>query len=126
MMRKLSPIALLACVASSAAAQRQVPSAVQHYFSLVRPIFSGQNAYDQTAFMDQYFRWPGNTGFNASIRRVEETLKAAGYVEESKAAKGAVLTYRSQTAPLQLMFGRSLEDPQLLGLEVTWRLSSMA
>jgi hypothetical protein len=34
----------------------------------------------------------------------------------------AVLTYGSQTAPLQRVFGRSLEDPQLLGFEVTWRL----
>jgi aminopeptidase YwaD len=101
MMRKLSSIALLACVASSAAAQRQVPSAVQHYFSLVRPIFSGQNAYDQTAFMDQYFRWPGNTGFNASIRRVEEMLKAAGYVEESVAKPGDVLTYRIEHRPMR-------------------------
>jgi hypothetical protein len=35
---------------------------------------------------------------------------------------GAVLTYRSQIAPLQENFGASLDDPQLLGLEVDWRL----
>ena len=34
----------------------------------------------------------------------------------------AVLSYRSQIAPLQETYGRSLEDPQLLGLEVEWRL----
>lgn len=34
----------------------------------------------------------------------------------------AVLTYSSQTNPLQRVFGRSLEDPQLLGTEVTWQL----
>lgn len=34
----------------------------------------------------------------------------------------AVLTYASQIAPLQRSFGRSLEDPQLLGFEVDWRL----
>jgi aminopeptidase YwaD len=101
MMRRLSSIALLTCVAASAPAQRQVPAAVQRYFSLVRPVFSGQNAYDQTAFMDQYFRWPGNTGFNASIHRVEETLKAAGYVEESAAKPGDVLTYRIEHRPMR-------------------------
>src|SRR6266536_4929024 len=101
MMRRLSSIALVACVAASAAAQRQVPAAVQRYFSLVRPIFSGQNVYDQTAFMDQYFRWPGNTGFNASIHRVEETLKAAGYVEESAAKPGDALTYRIEHRPMR-------------------------
>ena len=36
----------------------------------------------------------------------------------------AVLTYRSQIAPLQEVFG-SLADPQLLGLEVDWRLALM-
>jgi hypothetical protein len=86
---------------STVEAQRQIPAAVQHNFALVRPIFSGQNAYDQTAFMDQYFRWPGNTGFNASIRRVEGILKAAGYVEESAAKPGDVLTYRIEHRPMR-------------------------
>ena len=35
----------------------------------------------------------------------------------------AVLTYASQIAPLQKIFGRSLNEPQLLGLEVDWRLA---
>ncbi|HEV8237013.1 MAG TPA: hypothetical protein VGP84_20520, partial [Gemmatimonadaceae bacterium] len=86
---------------STVEAQRQIPAAVQHNFALVRPIFSGQNAYDQTAFMDQYFRWPGNTGFNASIRRVEGILKAAGYVEQSSAKPADVLTYRIEHRPMR-------------------------
>jgi hypothetical protein len=90
-------------VVSSASAQfrKETPEIVRHYLELTRPLFSGQRAYDQVAFMDQYFRWPGNTGFNASIRRVEETLKAAGYVEESKAPKSAVLTYRIEHRPIK-------------------------
>ena len=82
---------LAAAVAAPLAAQarRETPAAVQRYFDLTRPLFSGDRAYDQVAFMDQYFRWPGNTGFNASIRRVEDILKAAGYVEESKREAGA-------------------------------------
>src|SRR5437016_11898301 len=86
--------ALAAAATSAQSPKRVVPDAVQRYFDLVRPLFSGDRAYEQVAFMDQYFRWPGNTGFNASIRRVEETLKAAGYVEQSKAGAGDVLTYR--------------------------------
>jgi GlcNAc-PI de-N-acetylase len=35
----------------------------------------------------------------------------------------AVLTYRSQIAPLQRVFGSSLEDPQLLGVEVDWLIA---
>jgi hypothetical protein len=38
----------------------------------------------------------------------------------------AVLTYVSQIAPLQQVFGSSLEDPQLLGFEVDWRLALVA
>jgi hypothetical protein len=38
----------------------------------------------------------------------------------------AVFTYKSQIAPLQRAFGRSLEDPQLLGVEVDWRLPLVA
>jgi hypothetical protein len=38
----------------------------------------------------------------------------------------AVLTYASQTATLQEVFGSSLEDPQLLGFEVDWRLALIA
>ena len=38
----------------------------------------------------------------------------------------AVLTYSSQVAPLERVFGCSLEDPQLLGFEVDWRLPLLA
>jgi hypothetical protein len=34
----------------------------------------------------------------------------------------AVLSYRSQLAPLELVFKSSLQDPWLLGFEVDWRL----
>jgi LmbE family N-acetylglucosaminyl deacetylase len=37
----------------------------------------------------------------------------------------AVLSYGSQTMPLERVFGRSLEDPELLGFEVVWRLPLM-
>ncbi len=85
---------------AASASRREIPPAVQHYFDLVRPEFSGQRAYDVVAFMDQYFRWPGNTGFNASIHRVESILKAAGYVEQSTAKPTDVLTYRIEHRPM--------------------------
>ena len=89
-------------LAATAVAQRpDSPPAVKHYFELVRPMFSGKNAYDQVAFMDQYFRWPGNTGFNASLRRVEGILKNAGYVEEQSAPADAPLTYRIEHRPMR-------------------------
>jgi LmbE family N-acetylglucosaminyl deacetylase len=38
----------------------------------------------------------------------------------------AVLTYASQIATLQEVFGSSLDDPQMLGFEVDWRLALIA
>ncbi len=95
-------VAASAAIAQQAVAQRpDSPAAVKHYFDLVRPEFSGQKAFDQVAFMDKYFRWPGNTGFNASVHRVEDILKTAGYVEQSKASPSDVLTYRIEHRPIK-------------------------
>jgi hypothetical protein len=100
--RQLPILIAAAALSSAAGAQRaESPPVVKHYFELVRPLFSGKNAYDQVAFMDQYFRWPGNTGFNASLRRVEGILKNAGYVEEKSAPAGAPLTYRIEHRPMR-------------------------
>ncbi len=95
--------ALVVALASGASAQfrPETPVAVRHYLELTRPLFLGQRAYDQAVFMDQYFRWPGNTGFNASIARVMEILSGAGYVDEAQAPKGSVLTYRVERRPMR-------------------------
>jgi hypothetical protein len=87
-------LALLAGSRALPAQRPDTPPATARYFALVRPLFSGRNAYEQTAFMDRYFRWPGNTGFNASLDRVRQTLERAGYVDEAAAPAGAPLTYR--------------------------------
>jgi len=93
--RAVVPASLALLLAQSAAAQRpESPAAVKGYFEAVRREFSAKNAFDQVAFMDRYFRWPGNTGFDASIDRVEGILKSAGYVSESNARPSDPLTYR--------------------------------
>ena len=94
-------IALVAAPASIRGQRADTPPAVRHYLELARSTFSGSNAYAQVAFMDQYFRWPGNAGFNASIERIEGVLKSAGYVEESAAKAGDVLTYRVEHRPMR-------------------------
>jgi hypothetical protein len=43
-------------------------------------------------------------------------------VEDHAGKLKAVLTYSSQVAPLEHVFGCSLQDPQLLAFEVEWRL----
>jgi len=64
------------------------------FFKMTRAGFQKKNAYETTAFVEKYFRVPGNTGFNASIHYVESILKKAGFVEQKKNEFEAPLTYR--------------------------------
>ncbi|MFI5037231.1 MAG: PIG-L family deacetylase [Solirubrobacterales bacterium] len=92
------------------------------------------------------FGWPrwvldggSSTGADRAGERWASQLEATGIPVERMVAAAhrlpaedhagkleAVLTYRSQIAPLEQVFGSSLEDPQLLGFEVDWRLPLMA
>lgn len=64
------------------------------YFELVSPEFSGDTAMETTAFVEQYWRVAGNTGFNATVYHIQEKLESAGYVHEDKASPDHRLTYR--------------------------------
>jgi len=83
-------IAALLLLATTTFAQTQTAN----YFKLTREGFNEKNAYATTAFVEKYFRVPGNTGFNASIHYVEDILKKAGYVEQKANEFEAPLTYR--------------------------------
>jgi GlcNAc-PI de-N-acetylase len=84
-------------------------------------------------------RWVLENGSSTGTDRANEQwatqLKATGIpvermvraihrlpAEDHAGKLEAVRAYRSQTAPLQKVYGRSLEDPRLLGFEVDWRL----
>lgn len=73
----------------------------QDYFKLTRTGFQEKNAYETTAFVEKYFRVPGNTGFNASIHYVENILKKAGYVEQKLNESEHPLTYRIEKRPMK-------------------------
>ncbi|WP_199768164.1 M28 family peptidase [Maribacter cobaltidurans] len=70
------------------------------YFKLVRPAFDGTLAYNTTEFVAQYWRVPGNTGFNKSVDWIATELKKAGYVLESEAKSADRLTYRIESRPM--------------------------
>jgi aminopeptidase YwaD len=69
-------------------------NSTDEHFKLTRTGFIEKNAYETTAFVEKYFRVPGNTGFDASIHYVENILKKAGFVEQKKNETEAPLTYR--------------------------------
>jgi hypothetical protein len=75
--------------------QEQVPQQTSDdYFKIIRPEFDGELAYETTAFVEQYWRVAGNTGFNRSVYWIAEHLEKSGYVLESKATDTERLTYR--------------------------------
>lgn len=75
--------------------QEQVPQQTSDdYFKIIRPEFNGELAYETTAFVEQYWRVAGNTGFNKSVYWIAEHLEKSGYVLESKATDTERLTYR--------------------------------
>ncbi|PWS27362.1 peptidase M28 [Pedobacter yonginense] len=80
-------------------AYAQHPS--EPYFNLTRSGFKEKNAFQTTAFVEQYFRVPGNTGFNASIHFVENILKKAGFVEQKENESASALTYRIEKRPMK-------------------------
>ncbi|TYB78663.1 M28 family peptidase [Bizionia myxarmorum] len=63
--------------------------------------FTGDLAYETTAFVEQYWRVVGNTGFDKSIYFVVEHLEKAGYILEEKAAPNDRLTYRVEKRALK-------------------------
>ncbi|MCX3266919.1 M28 family peptidase [Pedobacter agri] len=73
----------------------------QEYFKLTRSGFNEKNAYETTAFVEKYFRVPGNSGFNASIYYVENILKKAGFVQQKQNEVEAPLTYRIEKRPMK-------------------------
>jgi hypothetical protein len=105
---------LAACVGQEAPAQRPTNTTIDGYFDEVRALYSGERALEILAFMDGRFRLPGNSGFDASISRLEEGLVAAGYVDEQDAGPEAPLTYRIER--------RAMDDPAWEPVEGTLAL----
>ena len=83
------PASLTAQVEQSPASLR-----LQAVGSLIRSRFSGERAMETVAFVERFWRVPGNTGFNESIKHIAEQLEAAGYVAEERARSGDRLVYR--------------------------------
>lgn len=71
------------------------------YFEILDDEFSGDLAYETTAFVEQYWRVVGNEGFNESVYRIAEELEKAGYINENQATPESVFTYRIEKRTLK-------------------------
>jgi hypothetical protein len=87
-------------VLAAQTATRPTTPALTRTLAQVRAEVSGERALATTAFVAQYWRVPGNTGFNASIARVAAILDSAGFVSEGRAHPGSRLTYRIERRPM--------------------------
>jgi aminopeptidase YwaD len=91
------PVFLL--LASTAGGQ-QTRSVTADIADEVRATYDGESAFETVAFLDQYVRWPGNRGFDASIDHIAARLESFGYVAENHAPDNARLTYRVEEYPM--------------------------
>lgn len=73
----------------------------EQFFKLTRDGFNEQNAYQTTAFVEQYFRLPGNSGFDKSIYYVKEILEKAGFQQQINDEFEAPMTYRVEKRPMK-------------------------
>ena len=92
-------LAALGALPSTVQAQRASPIAA--VATGVEREISGERALATVAFVEQFFRLPGNRGFDASIDTVARLLDAAGYVLESRATPSDRFVYRIESRPMR-------------------------
>lgn len=67
---------------------------IQHIEASLRQVISGDKALETVAFVERFWRVPGNTGYNSSITQVASQLERAGFVLEERARAADRLVYR--------------------------------
>ncbi|NNE70180.1 MAG: hypothetical protein HKN29_07415, partial [Rhodothermales bacterium] len=93
-------VAVLFATSCTASMDEPAESPTAGLAAMVADEYSGDLAFETVAYLDQFVRWPGNRGFNASIRYVAAGLEAAGYVEDPEGSSDAPLSYRVESYPM--------------------------
>ena len=99
-MQKTLILGLLLFLSWPALAFQQNPT--ESYYQMIDQKFSADEAFNTVAFMDKFWRIPGNTGFNESIYKVVKRLEEAGFKEESEADSADRLIYRIEKRPMRV------------------------
>lgn len=71
------------------------------YSTILNKEFTGELAYETTAYVEKYWRVVGNSGFDSSIYEIARNLEQQGYVLEDKGNEQNRLTYRIEKRPLE-------------------------
>ena len=72
-----------------------------NYSEILNQEFTGELAYETTAFVEKYWRVVGNAGFDKSVYFIAEQLEKSGFVMEENATENNKLTYRIEKRPLK-------------------------
>ncbi|MDF1503632.1 M28 family peptidase [Roseisolibacter sp. H3M3-2] len=99
-LRPAARLAFAAALLASPLGAQPAAAPIDALHALVRAELSGERAFETVAYVAPRWRLPGNTGFDESIRHVEQRLRAAGYVRQDSAPAGARLTYRVERRPM--------------------------
>ncbi len=93
-------VVAIMCVPVGLRAQSADTSPLLPYTDRITALMNGDRARETVSFLDQYVRWPGNRGFDASIAHIAEQLEAAGFVREDRATDAQALVYRVERYPM--------------------------
>lgn len=75
-------------------------NSIENYFQKVRKVYSSEKALATTAYVSEFWRLPGNPGFDSSIYRVEQILKKAGFQKQQQEGS-TILSYRLEKRPMR-------------------------
>ena len=106
----LLALAAIGCVARGGTQDSVAPdtaaalpdSAPGRFLPLVRKRFSGERALATVAYVERFWRVPGNRGYDASLDRVAAILDSAGFVRAERPPPGVRLVYRVETRALDV------------------------
>ncbi|MEQ9443257.1 MAG: M28 family peptidase [Cyclobacteriaceae bacterium] len=99
-MRKLL-LLLLPSLAACGYQDQGAPLNTSDYSKLITREFTGDLAYNTTAYVEKYWRVVGNSGFDSSIYEIVRNLKQSGFVMEDNASAQEPLTYRIEKWPME-------------------------
>jgi len=94
-------LCLVGVVLLGCSEKKETTNITDTYFQMVTPKFNGGVAFETTAFVEQFWRVAGNTGFNKTVYQLVEKLETVGFVEESNATEAAILTYRIEKTAME-------------------------
>lgn len=87
----------LAAQAAGRPVRGAAPAAFRTITDAVHRSIDGRRAFTTVDYVQRYFRLPGNEGFDLAIDSVASLLRAAGYVDASKAGAADRFVYRIES-----------------------------